>query len=198
MKSVAHLAATAAAICALAACSASAQAFTGATLAVEFASEEFGSLEGTATTVVAGWDFAVTPEWQWGLGLRRTFADVEERRTEPLGANVQDIIASIDDRRGASLRIGRTLGARWLAYAEVGYERYDYSGLRVLRAPVCAPPTSCVISRLDQAFDDSMVSFGVGMEWAMTDSARLRAALGRGDSDTFDRQFASISLAWNF
>ena len=176
----------------------SAESFAGPYLGAELATEDFGSVEGTTTTLVGGWDFTVGPKWRLGVGLRWTVEDIDERRTEALGANVQDISVSIENRRGLSARRGRVFGDRWMAFAELGYETYDVDAVRVLRAPVCAPPTNCVISRLDGSFDESMTSLGVGVEWAVTEHARLRATFSRGESDAFDRDRLSVSASWAF
>lgn len=175
-----------------------AENFSGPSIGIEYATEEFESYDDTATTLVADWDFAVSSEWRVGLGLRWNVADIEERRSETLGANIQDISVAFDNRRGLNLRLGRVIGERWMAYAEVGHEQYDVDALRVLRAPVCVPPTDCVISRLDASFDESMTSAGVGVEWAATDRLRLRAAYNRGESDAFDRNRIAVAMAWAF
>lgn len=177
---------------------ASAETFAGPSIGVELATEEFGPYEGHITTVVGGWDFAVSPEWRFGFGLRWAVSDIDERRIQTLGANVQDSRVSIENRRGAMARLGRTLGRQWMVYAELGYEQYDVDALRILRAPVCAPPSGCEISRLDGSFDESMTSIGVGVEWAATAHTRLRGAFSRGDSDAFGRNRFSVAVAWQF
>jgi opacity protein-like surface antigen len=198
MKSSPIIAAIAAAIVTFTALPARAESFSGPSAGIEFATEDFESYEDTATTLVAGWDFVVGSDWRVGFGLRWTVADIEERASEPLGANIQDISVTFDNRRGANLRLGRVLGDRWMAYAELGYEQYDVDAVRVLRAPVCAPPNGCVISTLDGSFDESMTSVGMGVELAATDRLRLRAAYSRGNSDAFDRDRLSVAAAWAF
>lgn len=198
MKSSALTTAITIAICTLAAAPASAQRFAGPSVGIELATEDLESYRGTTTTLVAGWDFAVATDWRLGAGLRWTVTDIEERRSETLGINVQDVSVAIENRRGITARLGRALGDQWLVYAELGYEKYDVDALRVLRARVCAPPTDCVISRLDGSFDESMTSVGLGVEWAATEGLRLRAAFNRGNSDAFDRNRFSVAAAWEF
>ena len=198
MKTSLLFAASTAAILSFAALPALAQSFTGPSIGIELATDDLGSTDGTTATVVAGWDLAVAPDWRVGASLRWTVADIEESRTEAVGTNFQDISVSIENRRGVTTRMGRTLDDRWMVYAELGFEQYDVDARRVLRAPACVPPTACVISRLDASFDESMTSLGVGVEWAVTDQARLRASVSRGESDAFDRNRLSVSAAWQF
>lgn len=198
MTSSPFIAAAVAAIFTLAALPVAAQSFTGPSVGVEVAAEDLGTTDGTTTTLVVGWDYAVGSDWRIGAGLRWTVADIEDSRTEAVGTNFQDIAVSIENRRGITARVGRPLGDQWLAYAEVGFEQYEVDATRVLRAPACVPPTACVISRLDGSFDESMTSLGVGVEWAVTEQARLRASFSRGESDAFDRNRLSVSAAWQF
>ena len=198
MNSFPLIPALAAALFTFAASPAGAEGFAGPSAGVEFAAEDFETYSDTATTLVAGWDVVLAPDWRVGVGLRWTVADIEERRSDAVGANVQDIRVAFDGRHGVSLRLGRVLGERWMAYAELGYAQYDVEAVRVLRAPACVPPTDCVISRLDASFDESMTSVGLGVEWAATDAIRLRAGYNRGDSEAFDRNRWSVALAWAF
>lgn len=192
------LAAMAAAISSAAAMPTHAKDFEGPSAGIELATEEFESYRDTTTTLIGGWDFALASQWRVGLGVRWTADDVEERGTEALGSNVQDISVAIDNRRGVTARLGRVVGEEWMVFAEAGYERYDVEAIRVLRAPVCAPPTDCVISRLDGSFSESMTSVGVGIEWAAAEHARVRATFNRGNSDAFDRNRLSLAATWAF
>lgn len=198
MKSLPLIAATLAAILTLAGQPSSAQSFTGPSFGIEVAREDLGSTDGTVTTLVAGWDFAVAEDWRVGAGIRLAVADIEESRTEAVGTNFQDVAVAIENRRGITARVGRTLGDQWMAYAELGYEQYDVEAQRVLRAPFCVPPTACVISRTNGSFDESMTSLGLGVEWAATEQARLRASASRGESDAFDSNRFAISAVWQF
>jgi outer membrane receptor protein involved in Fe transport len=177
---------------------AQAQPFTGPSVGAEIAQEDFGTENATTAALVAGWDIALDDAWRVGAGVRWTFSDVDEQRTEPVGANVQDISVAFRNRVGVSARVGRVFGQSWLAYGEIGQEWFDVDAVRVLRAPVCVPPTQCVISRLDGSFEETMTSIGVGIDWAATDHVRIRSTVSRGESDAFDRNRFAVSAHVQF
>lgn len=186
------------ALCGAAGAQAHAQAFEGPTIGLEAGYEDYDGAEGQTVSLLAGWDFAAGPGWVLGVGARWTLDGVEDGQTEPAGLNIQTTRVSIEDQWGVSVRAGQVFGDRLLVFGEVGYEQMHVSAQRDLLAPVCAPPNGCLISRLDGSFDEDMITYGVGAEWAMDGNWRLRGAYTFSDSDAFERNRFAVSAALNF
>jgi len=179
---------------------AEANTFEGPSLGVEAAYEDYGTAPagGAAVAITAGWDFALSDHWVAGPLLRATVANVEQRTARPLDSNIATTRVEIEDQWGVGVRAGRVIADRVLLFGEVGYERFHVDAIRELRAPVCAPPDGCLISRLDASFDDDMLTLGAGAEWAVTDHLRLRGAYGYGNSEAYDRNRFSLGVAYQF
>jgi opacity protein-like surface antigen len=195
---VKHLAASVAAVLGAGGIQAHAQQFHGHTIGLEAAYEDYDGAEGETFTVTAGWDIALNPDWVVGAGARLTVDGVEDGQRQLLGVNIATTKVSIEDQWGLTARAGRVIGERVLVFGEVGYEQFHVNAVRDLRAQVCAPPSGCLISRFDGSFDEEMVTFGAGAEWALTDHWRLRGAYTYGDSDAFDRNRFALSAAFRF
>lgn len=182
----------------LAGAPAQAQSFSGPSIGLQAAYEDYDGAEGRTLALAGGWDFAVSPKWIIGAGAHVTVDGLEDGQVQRLGANISRSRIAIEDQRGLSARAGRVIGSRTLVYAEVGHEWFHVNAVRELRAQVCAPPSGCLISRLNGSFDETMVTIGAGAEWAVTDQWRLRGAYSHGDSDAFERNRFSVSAAYQF
>lgn len=196
MKNAAFIAA-AAALGSLAA-PAYAQHFAGPSIGIEAGYEDYDGAEGETLNLVGGWDFALPSKWVIGAGARVAVDGVEDGQTQKLGINTSRTRVAIEDQWGVTARAGRTIGERTLVFAEIGHEWFHVNAVRELRAPVCAPPSGCLISRLDGSFDETMFTVGAGAEWAVAYNWRLRGAYTYGDSNAFERNRFSLAAAYKF
>lgn len=192
------LASAAAAVCGVGEVQAQAQTFKGPTGGLEASYEDYDGAEGEAFAVTAGWDFTGDADWVVGAGVRFTLDGVEDGQRQALGVNVSTTNVAIEDQWGVTARAGRVFGDRVLVFGEIGYEQFHVRAIRDLRAQVCAPPSGCLISRLDGSFDEEMVTVGAGAEWAVTDTVRLRGTYTYGDSDAFERNRFAVGGAYKF
>ena len=187
---------TAAALLSILAGQASAQQFDGPYAGLEVAHEDNDAVTGEAVALIAGWDAEVAPAWVLGAEVRITIDGVEDSRTQAVGVNTATTETAVEDQWGVNVRVGRVIGDRVLVFGQLGYERFHYNAVRELRAPVCAPPSGCLISRLDSSFDEETLTFGGGVEWAATDHWRLRGTYTYSDSDAFERNRFAIAAAF--
>ena len=177
---------------------AAAQQFSGPYVAVEAALEDYDAVDGESFALIAGWDFEVAPAWVVGASFRATVDGVSDTRTQAVGVNTATTETSLEDQWSVNARVGRVFGDRVLVFGQLGYEQFHYSAVRELRAPVCAPPNGCLISRLDGSFDEEMVTYGAGVEWAATDHWRLRGTYTFGDGDAFEQKRFALTAAYQF
>jgi opacity protein-like surface antigen len=189
---------SAAALFGLVASEATAQHFQGPRIGLEIAHEDYGAVAGESVAIVAGWDAEVAASWVVGADVRLTVDGVEERRSSAVGVNTQTVTTAIEDQWGVSARVGRVIGGRVLLFGQLGYEQFHYDAVRDLRAPVCAPPTSCLISRLAQAFDEESMTYGVGAEWAVTDHWRVRGTYTRSDGSAVESDRLAVTGSFQF
>lgn len=197
MKSRVLLAATVTMISAIAT-HAAAQQFSGPYLAVEAAHEDYDAVAGKSFALTAGWDVEVAPAWVVGASVRATLDGVADTRTQAVGVNKATVETSLEDQWGINGRVGRVFGDRVLVFGQLGYEQFHYSAVRELRAPVCAPPNGCLISRLDGSFDEEIVTYGAGVEWAATDHWRLRGTYTLGEGDAVEQKRFALTVAFQF
>jgi opacity protein-like surface antigen len=197
MKSIV-LAGAAAALCSFAATQAQAQIFEGPSVGVEAGYEDYDGAEGETIALHAGWDFSAAPNWIVGASLRATLDGVADGQTEALGVNIATTRVAIEDQWSLAARAGHVFDNAVLVFGEVGYEQFHVNAVRDLRAQVCAPPSGCLISRLDGSFDEDMVTYAAGAEWAITDNWRLRGTYTYGDSDAFERNRFGVSAHFQF
>lgn len=177
---------------------AAAQQFSGPYVAIEAAHEDYDAVDGESFALIAGWDVEVAPAWIVGASVRATLDGVAGTRTQTIGANTATTETAIEDQWSVTARVGRVFGDRVLVFGQLGYEQFHYSAVRELRAPVCAPPNGCLISRLDGSFDEALVTYGAGVEWAATDHWRLRGTYTLGDGDAFEQKRFALTAAFRF
>lgn len=177
---------------------AAAQQFSGPYVAVEAAHEDYDAVDGESFALIAGWDVEVAPAWVMGASIRATVDGVTDTRTQTIGANTATTETALKDQWSVNARIGRVFGDRVLVFGQLGYEQFHYNAVRELRAPVCVPPNGCLISRLDGSFDEEMVTYGAGVEWAATDHWRLRGTYTFGDGDAFEQKRFALTAAFQF
>lgn len=189
---------SAAALFGLIASDAAAQQFQGPRIGLEIAHEDYGAVAGESIAVVAGWDKHVSPAWVVGAEMRLTLDGIDDSRTLAVGTNTATVTTAIDDHRGVSARVGRVIGGRVLLFGHVGYEQFHYDAVRDLRAPVCVPPSGCLISRLEQSFDEEATTYGVGAEWAVTEHWRLRGTYTRSDGSAFQSDRLAVTGSFQF
>lgn len=197
MKRILIAGAAIAAVCG----AAHAHSFTGPSVGLEVASEDYNPTpEGEAVyAITAGWDFEVAPGWVAGAGARYTLHGVSSSKTSVTPAGLlQTADVSIEDQWALTGRIGHVINETVLVFAEGGYEQFDINAVRTVRAQVCAPPSGCVVSRNDFSFEDEVWTIGAGVEWAVSDQVRLRGTYSYGDSDAIERNRFSTALAWRF
>lgn len=177
---------------------AAAQQFSGPYVAVEAAVEDYDAVDGESFALIAGWDVEVAPAWVVGAAVRMTLDGVSDTRTQTIGANTATTETAIEDQWSINARVGRVFGDRVLVFGQLGYEQFHYNAVRELRAPVCAPPNGCLISRLEGSFDEEMVTYGAGVEWAATDNWRLRGTYTLGEADAFDQKRFALTASYRF
>jgi len=177
---------------------AAAQQFSCPYVAVEAAHEDYDAVDGESFALIAGWDFEVAPAWVVGASFRATVDGVSDTRTQTVGVNTATTETSLEDQWSVNARVGRVFGDRVLVFGQLGYEQFHYNAVRELRAPVCVPPNGCLISRLDGSFDEEMVTYGAGVEWAATDNWRLRGTYTFGDGDAFEQKRFALTAAFQF
>lgn len=177
---------------------ASAQQFSGPYVAIEAAHEDYEAVDGESLALTAGWDVEVAPAWVAGASVRATVDGVADTRIQAVGMNTATTETSLEDQWSVNARVGRVFGDRVLVFGQLGYEQFHYNAVRELRAPVCVPPNGCLISRLDGSFDEEMVTYGAGIEWAATDNWRLRGTYTFGDGDAFEQKRFALTAAFQF
>ena len=180
---------------------AQAEPFQGPHVGLEVASESYDPTpEGEAVyALAAGWDVAFARGWVVGAGVRYTLDGVSASETTLTpGGLLQTADISIENQWALTGRVGRVFGDTVLVFAEGGYERFDVDAQRTVRAQVCAPPSGCVVTRVDFSFEEELWTIGAGVEWAATDHVRLRGVYSYGDSEALERNRFSLAAAYQF
>lgn len=174
--------------------------FSGPRIGAEVAYEDFGSVtDGGSVAALAGWDLAVGKSWVIGATGRYALVGIDRSETSQTPAGfLQTADVSIRDNWGLAARVGHVVGGKVLIFGEAGYESLRINAIRTVRAAACVPPTTCQVSREDFSFNEDLWTLGVGAEWALTDSLRIRGQYTYGDSRAFDRNRLSLGVAWQF
>lgn len=176
-----------------------AQMRTGAWVGVEGAYEDHGhGLDGITAGASAGYDFVFGDHWLVGGAVRGTFESVDNTEEVTTGALFVRTRTENEDPWGLSARFGRIFATRWLAFAQLEYDRFDRLVTVTRNAEVCVPPTIDCITTARTTSKENLWSGGVGLEYAATDNLRLRAAYSYGEHGDEKRDRAGITLAWAF
>lgn len=181
-------------------CEAREHLFEGSRVGVDSGYEDYGEgLDGETLAAVVGWDIPLHDKFVLGAEGRYNLRAVERSITTTTPAGfLQTADITIDDNWGLAGRLGYAATDKVLFFAQGGYESLEVEAFRTVRAPVCAPPDGCTISRTDFSMGNDMWTIGAGVEWAATKNLRLRGQYTYGESQTYDRSRLSLLVAMQF
>jgi outer membrane immunogenic protein len=174
-----------------------AESFSGPYVGVDGAYEDYGSTPGKGMTlgVFAGWDFRLGDRFVVGPEVRYTAVGQKGTLTQTTTTAIATARTELENQVGLSARGGYLVTGSVLLYGQVGHEWFRVEAKRTVRAPVCAPPTSCVISVQDFSFNETMWTFGGGAEWSIGERYRLRAGYSYGDSEAYGRHRFTVGFS---
>lgn len=177
---------------------AQAQMESGFSLGVEGAYEDYGDdVDEVTYGIFAGYDHVFMDQWLVGAGVRGTIEGLD--RSEEVVSPALTVRTRVehDDQWGFSARVGRIFASRWLAFAQVEFDRFDLRTTRTERAQACAPPDGCVMTTRTTD-EDHLWGGGAGLEFAATPNLRLRAMYSYGEKGSRERDRAALTVAWKF
>lgn len=175
--------------------------FQGPWIGTEAGYERYSSaLKGGSVGVSAGWNAALGGGWV--AGVEAGYAAPGAKATESLPAITlftATQTVSTKDRVFGRVRVGRVFGDSVLVYGALGAERFDVEGTITTRpTAACTTPATCRTTTQSIAFAEEAVTAGVGVEWAIGERWRVRAAYDRADGDAFTRNAVSAGVAFAF
>ncbi len=175
--------------------------FKGPWVGAEAGYERYSSeLKGGSVGVSAGWDAPVGENWIAGVEVGYAAPGAEATESLPaitLFTATQTV--STKDRISGRIRFGRVFGDSVLVYGAIGGERFDVEGTITTRpTAACTTPATCRTTVQSVSFEEEAVTAGVGVEWAIGERWRVRAAYDRADGDAFTRNAVSAGIAFSF
>lgn len=178
---------------------AQAQVTSGFWLGAEGAYEDYGNgLDDVSAGVAVGYDYVIGDQWLIGGAVRGTIEGLDKTVEATNGGQFLRTRTENDDEFGVSARIGRVFASRWVAYAQVEYDRFDRLVTLTRNAEVCAPPSGNCFVSTESRSKEKLWSGGVGLEYGPTQNLRLRAAYSYGERGEQERDRVGLTVAWKF